>query len=334
MAAEGASYAEIAAQYELNQQRCKHAAEEIHGELEKLCRAVGVVEPAISARTKSPLSVVQKICVRGKAGALPALTDLAAARVEVAFETEIDALVDAIEESDWAEVRSTIRRSDDLGPQTVGYLDVQLNVVPHGHTLIVDGEEHPLVAEIQLRTRAQGAWAVVQHELGYKQVDMTPSQERRLFRVMALVEMMDEQFGQLEQEIWANQEFVVGRAINAASAVLLKYTAEPFSRPTSLQLVPLLLPLYTEDELKNINEVLRTFDSENSDHLENALTLDSAMNPLIRQPESILILERLDTDAFNVGDLWPDELPRNLLEQFVVADGRPATAAAIAEPEA
>ena len=124
--------------------------------------------------------------------------DLAAARVVVALSEEVDRLGDLIEaEFDNAKRVDVGLRLD---VDQLGYLGIHYEVEPRIHSL-APGEEDDLVGrvfEIQLHTKAQNAWASVEHPMLYKPVGRTPSREiqRRVNRAVALVELFDAEIRQ------------------------------------------------------------------------------------------------------------------------------------------
>lgn len=64
-----------------------------------------------------------------------------------------------------------------------------------------------LKAEIQIRTNLTHTWAEIEHELGYKKEEEIPSQFRRKFsQLSALLEIADEQFESLKDDISAYRE--------------------------------------------------------------------------------------------------------------------------------
>ena len=46
-------------------------------------------------------------------------------------------------------------------------------------------------------------------------------------------------------------------------------------------------------------------------------------NPLISQPESLLVFERIEHDRFRLADLWPQVLPTSMLAQLANIWGMP-----------
>lgn len=133
---------------------------------------------------------------------LKEITDLAAVRI-IAFLPktldEIDRVIktefSVIERIDKAE---QLRKEEKLGYQSVHYL-VTLNT--HRANLPEYSRFKDLVAEIQVRTILQHAWAEIEHDIQYKSVETIPASIRRRFIALAgLLEIADREFQAVQDE--------------------------------------------------------------------------------------------------------------------------------------
>jgi ppGpp synthetase/RelA/SpoT-type nucleotidyltranferase len=130
------------------------------------------------------------------------ITDLAGVRVITFFtstETHVDAIIgrefEVIEKTD----RSALLEEEErLGYHSVHYL---VRMKPSRFALPEYARFKDLVAEIQVRTILQHAWAEIEHDIQYKAVSTLPAEIRRRFMTLAgLLEIADREFQALEDE--------------------------------------------------------------------------------------------------------------------------------------
>ena len=128
------------------------------------------------------------------------ITDKAAIRVTTYFLDTVDSVVQVIDsEFDVLErIDKTSRDPDRLGYQSIHYL-VQY---PRSRTSLSEYRRFSgLIAEIQVRTILQHAWAEIEHDIQYKAVAAVPELIRRRFTALAgLVEIADREFQAIAHE--------------------------------------------------------------------------------------------------------------------------------------
>ena len=133
---------------------------------------------------------------------LKQITDLAGVRIITYFlstEPEVDEIVagefEVIEKSDKGEL---LHQDERLGYNSIHYL-VKLRATRCD--LPEYARFRDLVAEIQLRTILQHAWAEIEHDIQYKSAVALPSEIRRRFMTLAgLLEMGDREFQAIQDE--------------------------------------------------------------------------------------------------------------------------------------
>lgn len=185
-------------------------------------------------------------------------------------------------------------------------------------------------AELQVHTRAESAWAEAGHDLIYKpRAAVTPAVERRIVRLMALVELFDEQMNTTQEELLAAPGFQEAAMLAALERAFLPLARQDFDRQLSLEVLSVIRPLYTPDELLALDTRLRRLLTENREFLTELYVRyreDRRRNVLIFQPESLAILDLLERDPIALIAAWDRELPADLLDSLARALGRPLDA--------
>lgn len=149
----------------------------------------GFTPVSITHRPKSIESFSAKIVRKNYNDALSQITDLAGVRVVCAYESELSKVAEIIEAS--FEVRERVDKAQALGVDRMGY-NGKAFVVALGTRYAGGRYENitALVGEIQVRTILQDAWAIIDHQLVYKNEESTPERLRRdLNNVASLLEV-------------------------------------------------------------------------------------------------------------------------------------------------
>ena len=185
---------------------CRHVRQTISEEITG--RSIKI--HSIEARTKSVESFERK--VRRLLGAqrasrhalepLKTVTDMAGVRVITFFPKTVDE-VDAVIRDRFRVLEKDNKSESRAGSNSFGYRSV--------HYLVELAPEHVdrsdrrwfqgLVAEIQVRTILQHAWAEIEHDIQYKSVRAIPAAiRRRLAAVAGLLEIADREFQAIQDE--------------------------------------------------------------------------------------------------------------------------------------
>lgn len=130
------------------------------------------------------------------------ITDLAGARV-ITFSPRTLQVVDSVirrefvvaEKSDKAQV---LIKEERFGYASVHYL---VHLKDNRTSLLEYSRFKELIAEIQVRTTLQHAWAEIEHDIRYKSVDTIPTDIRRRFMSLAgMLEIADREFQAIQDE--------------------------------------------------------------------------------------------------------------------------------------
>lgn len=180
----------------------------IEGVLRDCLTAKGIISHSITSRAKDADSFERKAAQLSSENPgtakydnpLEQITDKAAVRVITYFLETVDAVSEII--SDQFEVLEEERKvSGDptrFGYQSTHYL---VKFLPNRTTLPEYSRFRSLIAEIQVRTILQHAWAEIEHDIQYKSSSVLPMAIRRRFAALAgLIEIADREFQAIDND--------------------------------------------------------------------------------------------------------------------------------------
>lgn len=171
--------------------------------IETLLREEGIPYHSVSGRLKDRESYVGK-CFRKEYDEPDKVMDLAGIRIITHTVAEIQRVQEVIEREFQVDPENSGDKAQEMGVDRVGYLSV--------HYVVRIGNERSglreyarfagLCLEIQVRSLLQHAWAEIEHDRGYKFSGKLPSEiERRFHLIAGTLELMDEEFRALSEEI-------------------------------------------------------------------------------------------------------------------------------------
>ncbi len=170
---------------------------------------------AITSRVKDPASLREKIKrSEGKYRNLSEITDLSGIRIITYFEEDVGAVAEIIEAEFVVDPENTVDKGAVLDPDRFGYVSLHyvVELSPSRLKLTEYKEFSGLKLEVQIRSALQHAWAEIEHRLGYKGMQAVPRQIRRRFsRIAGLLEVADEEFCGIREELHAYEENVAER---------------------------------------------------------------------------------------------------------------------------
>jgi len=214
--------------------------------MENLLKTSGVEFLAVTGRTKSKDSCIEKINRKSYKDPVTELTDLSGIRIVAYFESDIKIISDIINEAFNVDAKNSLNQDERLSIDQIGYRSVHF-VCDIGGTR----SELPefkglsnLKFEVQVRTVLQHAWAELAHDRNYKFSGKLPSEiERSLFLYAGMLEIADKGFSELSERI-DGYIFKVQKAINEGDldyeldSLTLPSFIENWFRVNNLQLKP------------------------------------------------------------------------------------------------
>ncbi len=158
----------------------------------------------MSIRIKKEEALLKKITYKNKYRDIHEITDVVACRIITLFENDVDRICECVKENfDIVEYNDKRKKSYE------DRIDFGYNSL---HLLIKFNEERcqfieysqykDIIFELQIRTTLQHSWAEIEHGLGYKsQYEIPKDIRRRLTRLSASLELLDEEFVEIAREV-------------------------------------------------------------------------------------------------------------------------------------
>lgn len=172
---------------------------------------------------------------------------------------------------------------------------------------ILDDLGQPLLFELQIRTRAQDAWAVVSHKLLYKGLLKPPRRVKRVVnRLTVVVEMFDDEVRRMFKRRASQPEFRMAMMLEDLDERFAVLTGEPSASTPNLDLFQVLLPAYEAFDVDEFKVAIDHYlDGQGTGfrdllvaHYPSARGYDDNKDWLFSQPEIIAIVERATTKPF------------------------------------
>jgi len=172
--------------------------------LEQLLREDGTPLHAIEYRVKSVESFRRKACLPDKEydDPLRQIPDLAGLRIIVYRLQDIETVSGLIESELKVLKRTSAGEGTDCEPEKFGYRSIHLDVMLDDRRAALTewSDMEDMMAEIQVRTVLQHAWAAVSHALEYKsEAGLNEELRHRLARLAGILELADEEFSAISR---------------------------------------------------------------------------------------------------------------------------------------
>lgn len=189
--------------------------ETVMGILDRVVKEAGISVMAMEHRVKEENSLAGKLERKGdKYNSLEDITDILGCRVICSFEDDVDRIGEIVEkefELDW---ENSVDKRATLRPDSFGYLSLHyICCLPEdkGYPKELCGKKF----EIQIRTILQHAWAVINHDLGYKSDFGVPDAVTRDFsRIAGLFELADDEFVRTRDKVYGYTEDIRSKIRN------------------------------------------------------------------------------------------------------------------------
>jgi ppGpp synthetase/RelA/SpoT-type nucleotidyltranferase len=320
-----ADYGEVHDAYAAQRPNYKDLATLIGTEVERRLDARGL-EVIVQWRAKDTMSFVKKALRKDYVDPLGQIGDKAGVRVIVHYLEHVPIVQQVVD--DICYIHDSETKLDALDYDKLGYLGVHLEVQPRPELVALGANDQvaDLRAELQIHTKAQSAWAVVSHDLLYKPPVSLPGEAKRsVTRLVALVELFDAEVERLRQTLRNAPDFKELMVTDELDNHIIKFTAHKPDKALSALTVPALVRTYDVPPEAVVAERVEPFIERHETKLRSIYTAyedDTRANPLLFQPEALLLFERFESAPDDVRAAWPGEdLPVALLYNLALIWG-------------
>jgi ppGpp synthetase/RelA/SpoT-type nucleotidyltranferase len=316
--------ATYSAEYPAYEALAKAVAEDIGTELQRRGIWASVEPPRAKAIPNTIRKVLKKLAKDGgdPEEILAAITDKAGVRVLVPHlgarrqvHHAIEAIFEVVKFEDMVERYGTDR---------LGYL---------GYHYEICRRDDParLVCEVQLHTRASNAWSEFAHDLTYKPSGgqkVPKSLTRRLNMTVALIELFDKEANRIRKRILKLPGAEIARLLSVLEPEFLKLAYDDYDSEASTLVLSEVALAYSPGELAGYKQLVTEFMATHGERLAmvyEAYRNDPSASPLLFQPESIAVFERLVNKRMLLKAKWLQggSFAPNVLYEFANVVGLP-----------
>ena len=279
--------------------RFERAGRYVERELARILASAGV-PAAVTYRVKDVSSYRGKVIDKGYADPWAQVTDKVGARVIVQKVRDVDAVHKAIAACGTLPIVGMTDKRKGKSYKSFEYSGLHLDVEVPSEA----GETELITCEVQVRTIAQDAWSVVSHKFVYKPEIKLPKRSRHaIVRLVGLVELFDEE---VERVITKYEKVAKTRRraliSNAAESNYRRFNDNSWSTDLSTEILDVVGRAVPDDQVEGYPDVLTDWVEQNAEGLEQLYSTYGAGSEwdsdytyaLFTQPESIVILERLE----------------------------------------
>lgn len=181
--------------------------------------------------------------------------------------------------------------------------------------------------EIQIRTLCQDLWSVMAHSLSYKPIIPIPAELNRMIHLLAaMLEVADRSFSDIQEKVQNLPGTTDMELLRVLERIYFRFVGKQYDFQLSQEAVSHLKKLYKEEELNQFASLIESFVDRNESKLRHIYDIYSNRPEaalFLFQPEGLLILERLESDAHMLEQAWVDRFPRSELQSLCTAWGQP-----------
>lgn len=180
---------------------------------------------SITSRCKTESSLMEKVNRPDKNyKKLSEINDVLGIRITTYFSDEIDLISQLIHNEFLVDQDNSTDKRKTFESDRFGYMSLHLVAeYSNARTKLIKYKNcENIKFEIQIRTILQHAWAEIEHDIGYKSKSQVPINLRRRFsRLSGLLELVDEEFHSIRQEINTYKDQLSENIVITPSSVFL-----------------------------------------------------------------------------------------------------------------
>jgi len=183
--------------------------EEFSLKLEELIRNImkeaGIHIHSVTSRPKEISAFSEKLHREGKEYTkYTDITDLSGVRIICLLSEDVDNIAEIVKGNFEVLPEYSVDKRDVMDPDRFGYLSLHFVIkLDKGRAELLEYKRFKdLLCEVQIRSVLQHAWAEIEHDLGYKSKFALPKDvRRRFYRLAGLLELADDEFVRLQEDI-------------------------------------------------------------------------------------------------------------------------------------
>ncbi len=191
-------------------------AEALVNDLKLVLKYPGLNIQLINKRLKDPTSLILKFQSNDKYKKLNDITDIVGIRIVTTYLSEIPYICRQIEDKFNIDNHNT-NKNEPVKESEFGYSSIHYIVQGAKELSFLSNNDKfsNLIAEIQVRTLLQHAWAETSHKIDYKSDNsVSKKHKRKLFRISALLELADQEFYYLRKGTVKSQKEIIPQGVN------------------------------------------------------------------------------------------------------------------------
>lgn len=267
----------------------------------------------VSYRAKTEESLLKKVFVENRP--VSEVIDRAGARAIVQCSADLPAIHALVNET--FEVDKRIDMLDAAADREFAYRGVHYHIrLKTANADASEAEVAELPCELQIHTRTQALWAAVSHQLAYKLEVDDRVLNRGLARLSALFELADEEIGRIRSELYTDQRFVPARVLSVLEPAYILLSNRDYNRKLSLVAIKGLA--WIAKEFEKWRTEFSSFITANEGALRDIYIKyrTDFRNPLLHQPEALLVVFGLQNHRLSMRPRWPADISTEYLESF------------------
>lgn len=263
-----------------------------------------VLEHYVIGRVKTARSLIRKLRENpSDPKSWDSITDKVGVRVICTTKTDCDTATDLIGAGPWTVLKQDRKRAKKH--DRLFYPGIHLEIEAAD---VLDHAGAPICCEVQIRTRAQDAWAVASHKLTYKGVIKPPKKMRRLVdRLTIFVEVFDDEIHRLFKKRAQLPLYAEALTLEHLEDRYEGVSGEPTEGAKDLSIIAILMDAYDDAEKTKISDLVDEFCASYAGltelvqgHSFNADTYRDQSDWLFTQPEVLVVLERARSKRFRL----------------------------------
>ncbi|WP_341925253.1 RelA/SpoT domain-containing protein [Nocardioides psychrotolerans] len=286
-----------------------------------------VPEHYVIGRVKTARSLIRKLRERpNDPRSWESITDKVGVRVICTTKADCNNATDLLCSGPWA-----VRKKERKKPQRHDHLfypGIHLDLeAPE----VFDHTGAPVFCEVQIRTRAQDAWAVASHKLTYKGAITPPKKMQRLVvRLTIFVEVFDEEIHRLFKKRAKLPMYAEALVLEHLESRYEEVSGDPAEGAKDLSIIAILMNAYDDDEKPRVSELIDAFCSSQEGLLElvrehslNAEGYRDRSDWLFTQPEVLVVLERAQAKRHRLLSAVMHTDLEDIVRSTCISAGRP-----------